>query len=88
MDQEEPSQPEAMEESIALEELTTTKAIFTMSRCDGEYKTLIGINKFIIMPFSQKQHKWTKKKKKPQTKNQGLKKKKQTNNSVWTVKSN
>lgn len=49
-------------ERVASEELTTTKAIFIMSQCDVEYKTLIGIKKFIIMALSQKQHKWNKKK--------------------------
>lgn len=63
MGQEEPSQLEAMEERVASKELTTTKAIFIMSQCDVEYKTLIGINKFIIMALSQKQRKWNKQKK-------------------------
>lgn len=71
MGQEEPSQLEAMEERAASKELTTTKAIFIMSQCDVEYKTLTGINKFIIMALSQKQRKWNK-----QTKKSRLKKNK------------
>lgn len=81
MGQEEPSQLEAMEERAASKELTTTKAIFIMSQCDVEYKTLTGINKFIIMALSQKQRKWNKQKKKSRLK-------KKNKNSIWTVKSN